>query len=258
MHVLKRKVLFQKISSHITFYMTETVVDVANLHELLQRLNAIYNGFCAESAFVAMQLKLSSVSASFDLVLRESCVTVVNIRYAEHVDSVVTRIGQVANIKTRSLGRGVGRLITVNPDITWENESKMWMMSDHDLVIHHTARDQVAVWSALFRFFEDEMTFPASVFMWTSGVHIATKGNFWMQRKEFDVLNGGGLAWSAVSPLLAGVVSAHRFKRHCTSTSDPITCLLLDPRLVRMRDGLVSSYMTGLLVSFLPPVETFK
>jgi hypothetical protein len=67
----------------------------------------------------------------------------------------------------------------------------------------------------------------------------------------FSCVPSGSLAWEAVMPLMGGIASAYRSSRSVSSESDQVSSLLLDRRLVRMRGGLVSSWMTGALVAFL-------
>ena len=70
--------------------------------------------------------------------------------------------------------------------------------------------------------------------------------------KEFEIASCGSMAWAAAKPFVGGIVTAFRADRRVTPTSDELSTLLLDRRLIRTKGALMSSFMAGAVVPFLP------
>jgi hypothetical protein len=75
----------------------------------------------------------------------------------------------------------------------------------------------------------------------------------WKEEQTMDEISfRSNLAWAAVEPFVGGIVSAFRADRRVTPTSDELSVLLLDRRLIRTKGALMSSFMAGAVVPFLP------
>jgi hypothetical protein len=73
-----------------------------------------------------------------------------------------------------------------------------------------------------------------------------------ISEKCFEAVAHDSLAWAAVRPLVRGVVAASHNGLRALPKDDEIRSLLLDGRLLRTKGSLLSSFMAGAVVRFLP------
>jgi hypothetical protein len=69
---------------------------------------------------------------------------------------------------------------------------------------------------------------------------------------DIEGVPDGSIAWASAGPFVSGIVTAFRADRRVTPESDELSKLLLDRRLIRTKGALMSSFMAGAVVPFLP------